>query len=159
MHPVAEPGASVNLEVRQERDGDALVLLPVDRIYGGNARAFELLLMKFIDGGERRVVIDCSHLEFISSAGLRVLLVSARALETHKGRLAICGMTTGVEEIYRMSGLHRIVPVEASRKAAVAASGTPLPPRPRDDAPRDTIDTSYPHLRGTPAPPPSDPRR
>ena len=95
----------MNIEVDQERDGDALVLLPLDRLYGENARSFELLLMRFIDGGERQVVVDCSRLTFISSAGLRVLLVSARALETNRGRLAICGMTASVEEIYRMSGL------------------------------------------------------
>ena len=149
----------MNIECKQERDGDALVLLPIDRLYGDNARSFELLIMRFIDGGERRLVIDCSRLHFISSAGLRVLLVSARALETNKGRLAVCGMTAGVEAIYRMSGMDRIVPVKASRKAAVASAATPLPPRARDDSPRDTIDTAYPHMRSTPAPPPDEPHQ
>ncbi len=105
----------------EEREGNALVLLPTDRLYSGNAHSFETLLMEFINNGERQVVVDCSRLDFISSAGMRVLLMASRALKALNGSLAVCAMRTHVEETYRISGLHRVISTETSREAALEA--------------------------------------
>ena len=113
----------MNIKIVEERDGDALVLLPTERLYSGNARSFELLLLEFINNGERHMVVDCSRLDFIGSAGLRVLLIASRALKARNGTLAVCAMKTHVEETYRISGFQRVVPIETSREAAVAAVG------------------------------------
>ena len=116
-------GVSVNITVLEEREGDALVLLPTERLYSGNARSFEVLLMEFINNGERQVVVDCSRLEFISSAGMRVLLIASRALKAQAGSFAVCAMKSNVEETYRISGLHRVISTETSRAAALEAVG------------------------------------
>ena len=114
-------GVTVNITVMEEREGNALVLLPTDRLYSGNAHSFETLLMEFINNGERQVVVDCSRLDFISSAGMRVLLMASRALKALNGSLAVCAMRTHVEETYRISGLHRVISTETSREAALEA--------------------------------------
>ena len=117
---------SMDIKVEQERDGDALVLLPIKRIDGSNARAFESLVMELINNGERQMVIDCGRLEFISSSGLRVLLVAAKTLKASKRTLAVCAMSDRIEDIFRISGMDRIIRTEASRAAAVAAACAPL---------------------------------
>ena len=71
----------MNIEVAEERTDDALVLLPVGRLDSSNARAFESIVMERIGGGERRLIVDFSRLDFISSAGMRVLLIAAKALK------------------------------------------------------------------------------
>lgn len=116
----------MNIKIEQERDGDALVLLPIERIDGSNARAFELLIMGLIDNGERQLVIDCARLDFISSSGLRVLLVAAKALKASNRPLAVCAMSARIEDIFRISGMDRVVRTEASRAAAVAAACAPM---------------------------------
>lgn len=118
----------MNIKVEQERDGDALVLLPIKRIDGSNARSFEVLVMGLINNGERQMVIDCGRLEFISSSGLRVLLVAAKTLKASNRTLAVCAMSARVEDIFRISGMDRIIRTEASRAAAVAAACAPLVP-------------------------------
>ena len=119
----------MDIKVDQERDGEALVLLPIGRIDGSNARSFELLIRELIDNGERQLVIDCGRLEFISSSGLRVLLVAAKALKASNRTLAVCAMSARVKEILRISGMDRVIRIEASRAAAVAAAGAPLADR------------------------------
>ena len=115
-------GTSMNIEVAEERDGDVLVLLPAGRLDSGNARSFESIVMDFISSGERRVVVDFSRLEFISSSGLRVLLIAAKALKARKGTLVLCAMQNHIEEVFRISGFHRIIPIKPTREAARAAS-------------------------------------
>ena len=77
----------MDIEVAEERDGQVMVLLPVGRIDGRNARSFESAIMDLINSGKRQVVVDFSRLDFISSSGLRVLLVAARALRACRGTL------------------------------------------------------------------------
>ncbi len=73
------------------------------------------------------MVIDFGRLEFISSAGPRVLLIAARALKARKGALALCAMNDDIKQIFQISGFDRIIPIRASREAALKATdATPL---------------------------------
>ena len=78
----------MDIEVAEERDDDALVLLPAGRLDSGNARSFESIVMERINNGERRLIVDFSRLDFISSSGLRVLLIAARRCRPATGRLS-----------------------------------------------------------------------
>ena len=114
------------IEVTEERTGDVLVLLPSERLDSSSARAFESILMGHVSNGQRRIVVDFSRLHFIASSGLRVLLLAARALKVESGMLALCAMETNVENVFRVSGLHRIIAVETSRDAAIELVAQPL---------------------------------
>ena len=103
----------MSIEVVEEREGDALVLQPVGKIDGQNVRAFETTVMGHINGGERRLVVDCSRLEFISSSGLRVLLLATRAMRTNGGTVVLCGMRENVALVVRTTDdADRVRPVQ-----------------------------------------------
>ncbi len=112
----------MDIEVVEERNDGVLVLLPVGRLDSGNARSFESVVMQRISDGEQRVIVDFGRLDFISSSGLRVLLLAAKALKADAGKLILCGMRTHIEEVFRISGFDRIIPIEASREAALNAA-------------------------------------
>ncbi len=112
----------MQIEVAEERHDEVLVLLPAGRIDSGNARAFESVVMDHVSGGERHLVIDFSHLNFISSAGLRVLLIAAKALQSGGGKLVLCSMKNHIEEVFRISGFNQVIPIKDSRDAALAAA-------------------------------------
>ncbi len=115
----------MSMEVTQERSGDTLVLSPTGRLDSGSSRPFETVVMEQVGGGEKRLVVDFSGLDFISSAGMRVLLMAARALEESGGSLVLCSMKAHVEEVFRISGFDQIIAICESREAAleVAAGG------------------------------------
>ena len=112
----------MSIRVTEERDGGALVLLPVGRVDGSNDHLFESLVMERIGDGEGNVIVDFSHVDFISSSGLRVLLLAAKTLEADGRTMVLCAMKSHIREIFRINGFDRIIPMEESRASAVAAS-------------------------------------
>ncbi len=112
----------MDMEVAEERNDDVLVLSPVGRLDSGNARSFEAVVMEHVSGGERRLIVDFSRLDFISSSGMRVLLIAAKALQAGEGTLILCAMKNHIEEVFRISGFDRIIPIRDSREAALAES-------------------------------------
>jgi len=66
------------------------------------------------------VVIDCASLEYVSSAGLRVFLVAARAAKAANIGFAVCSLVPAVKEVFEVSGFGRIIDVQADFAAASA---------------------------------------
>ncbi len=112
----------MDVEVTEERVGEVLVLSPIGRLDSANVHSFESVIMERVSKGERRVVVDFSRLDFISSSGMRVLLIASKALKAKAGTLVLCSMKDHIEEIFKISGFIQIIPVKSSREAAVVAS-------------------------------------
>ena len=111
----------MEIEVVEERDQDTLVLLPVGSLDSGNAHAFEAIVMGHVSSGEQRLIVDFSRLHFVSSAGLRVFIIAARALKASSGQIILCAMQHHVEDVFRVSGIYRVIAIEETRAAALAA--------------------------------------
>ncbi len=109
----------MNIEVAEERDGGALVLLPTGRLDSANARSFESLVMERVDGGEKQLVVDFSRLNFISSSGMRVLLMAAKKLHATEGKLVLCSMPDHIHEVFRISGFDQIISIRDTRESAL----------------------------------------
>jgi stage II sporulation protein AA (anti-sigma F factor antagonist) len=103
-----------------EKVGPALVVSPHGQINSANAAAVESDLIKQIDSGEHKVVLDLSGLDYISSAGLRVVLLVAKRLKQHTGALALCNIQPHVREVFDISGFLSILTVVESRGDALA---------------------------------------
>jgi anti-anti-sigma factor len=109
----------MDIEVVEERHDNALVLLPIGRLDSGNAHSFESIVMKYVSGGEQCLVVDFSRLNFISSSGMRVLLIATKALRASNGKIALCAMQNHIEEVFRISGFDQIIPIRDSQKSAL----------------------------------------
>jgi anti-anti-sigma factor len=110
---------------RSTQDGVALVA-PAGRIDTTTSPALEEELRKLVDDGARDVLVDLGGVDYISSAGLRVLLVLAKRLRGERGRLVLCGLAGPVRQVFELAGFVPLFTIEASRDAALArfASGT-----------------------------------
>ena len=65
-------------------------------------------LQQVLDLADKNMVVDCSRLEYISSAGLRFFMQLKRESEAHGGSVRIENMNEDVAEIFRMSGFQNI---------------------------------------------------
>ena len=110
-----------DIAVTEERDQDVLVLLPTGSLDSGNVHKFESIVMAHVNNGELRLIVDFSGLNFVSSAGLRVFIIAARALQARMGQIILCSMKTHVEDVFRVSGIYRVITIKESRAAALAA--------------------------------------
>ena len=80
---------------------------------------FEKQLKELIETGVICFVIDLNDLEYISSAGLRSILTSAKKLKGKEGRLILAGLKDVVKEVFEISGFSAIIPIYDSAESAL----------------------------------------
>jgi anti-anti-sigma factor len=106
----------------EQRDG-ALVLGPKKRIDSSTAKSFEEQANALVDAHPGNVVIDFSELDYISSAGLRVVLTTAKRVKAAGGEMTLSGVRDNVREVFDVSGFASIFGMHDSVDAAIAALG------------------------------------
>ena len=72
------------------------------------------LAQSFLDRVEGPVTLDCSRLEYISSAGLGVLLKTQKRLMASQGGLKLAGVSRHLRDIFQYSGFDQIFEIEAA---------------------------------------------
>ena len=108
------------MNITDERRGDVLVVRPEGRIDTNTSDELDRALVGRIDGGARRLVIDMGGTDYISSAGLRVLLLAAKKLKGVSGQLVLGGMNPSVRQIFELAGFVAIFAIEPDVDRAVA---------------------------------------
>ncbi len=108
------------MEIKEQRQGDVIILEPVGRLDSLSCRAFETRLLAALEQSGA-VVVDSAALEYISSAGLRVLLVAAKHNRGGGGRLALAALRENVREVFDISGFSAIFAIHTTVAEAVAA--------------------------------------
>ena len=68
--------------------------------------------------GERHVVIDLAQLDYISSAGLRVIVLAGKRLSAANGKMALCSLKDRVREVFDIAGLSSIFSIYGSHDDA-----------------------------------------
>lgn len=108
------------MQIAEARVDGIVAVVPAGRIDTTTAPLLEQRLTALLAGGERRLVVDFSGVEYISSAGLRVFLVLAKRLRDLKGRLVLCGMAEPVRQVFHLAGFMPLFLVEPSQDRALA---------------------------------------
>lgn len=94
------------------------------RLDGANAPELERSLLGALASsqGQTRLLVDLSALDFISSAGLRVLLLAAKQLRAASppGRLLMAGVRGNVREVFEMSGFLTLFPAVDNVEAGLS---------------------------------------
>jgi anti-anti-sigma factor len=109
------------MEFAHESEGDIEVARLSGRLDSSSAPTAEEQLTRLIGSGTPRLAIDLSNLDYISSAGLRVLLLVARKVQQAHGKLALFGLAPSVREVFSISGFDTIFTVRDDAAAAIAA--------------------------------------
>ena len=111
------------MNIVEAQEGGVLVLSPQGRLDSNTAKLFEAGLMGKIESGERRILVDFGQLDYISSAGLRVILMGAKKLKTLGGRFALSSLSENIKEVFDISGFSTILEIHPDRPTALAAMG------------------------------------
>ena len=109
------------LELQADQIEGVLMISVVGRIDGMNAQEFHENLDKEISDSDSPVVLDLEKLSYISSAGLRSILLVAKTLQGRKTRFMLCSLPGSIKEIFEIAGFDKIINVVESRSDAVAA--------------------------------------
>ena len=109
------------MDIGVERQNGTLIAKADGRIDGVNASAFEQGLRKVIEDGDKAVIVDLAGLSYISSAGLRAILLIAKTLSGRSAKFGLCSLSPPIREVFEISGFDKIVDIHESRDEALAA--------------------------------------
>ena len=101
----------------EKQDGTAIVAAG-GRLDAAGAPELEARCKALIQEGSKRLLLDLAKVEYVSSAGLRSLLVLAKAVKSANGALALCSLVPAVRDVMTISGFDNILSLAADRAAA-----------------------------------------
>ena len=109
------------MDLREDTAGDVLILEVRGRIDSATAPALGERLTALLTGTGRRLVLDLGQLEYISSAGFRILLLAGKRAEAGESRLVLCGVSGKVRQLFDIGGFLDLFSITASREEGIAA--------------------------------------
>jgi len=121
------PPEKSKVQVTIERYEDVVVVSAAGRIDYQNAEEFKGLLMPHVQrcgAGADQVLLDFSKLDYISSAGLRVLMIAAKDVRVRQGRLLAVSLQPVIKEIFEISRFTMIFEIFGSVREALAKIST-----------------------------------
>jgi len=96
------------MELNEIKKGSYLVIQLPSRLDTSNYTELESKLIGIIDRGEHLIAVDCSGLVYISSSGLRVLLMALKKITAASGKFHLCCLQDNIREIFEISGFTSI---------------------------------------------------
>ena len=108
------------MDIAAETKGECTVVRLEGNLDTNTSEDAQSYLNQAIEEGARKVVVNFAKVDFVSSAGLRVLLATAKQLGRIGGALHVCGLNEAVAEVFEISGFNTILSVFATEDEAVA---------------------------------------
>jgi anti-sigma B factor antagonist len=108
----------------QEIDADTHVIELGGEVDLYTAPEFKERMVKVIDGGKKRVVVDLSKATFIDSTTLGVLVGGVKRLRPNGGALTIVCTDQNICKIFEITGLDRVFTIHATREEALEEVAT-----------------------------------
>jgi anti-sigma B factor antagonist len=108
----------VTIEATQT--GSSVVLKIAGRMDAESAEDFDQACASWADRGVSKMVLDLSELTYVSSMGLRSLVLTAKLMQSHNGTLRLCGVSGFVQQILEITRLNTVFTISESVDAALA---------------------------------------
>jgi anti-sigma B factor antagonist len=104
--------------------GNTEVMRIKGRLDATNAPDLEKAMDPFIKRAPF-LLINLKDLDYISSAGLRILLLGAKRMKTAGGTLTLCSLQEAVKEVFNISGFTAMFPIYDTEEAAIEGTSSP----------------------------------
>ena len=96
------------MEIIKEEKKDITLFKLDGKFDAVSAPEAEKVIDKVISDGAKKIIINMGKVHYISSAGLRTLLIAAKDIKEEKGKIVICSMSEAVSRVFEISGFSTI---------------------------------------------------
>ena len=107
------------MKIQEKKTGSVCILSLKGKLSSTNSALFTDQCLSILDRGETVLLMECSGLEYISSAGLRSIYLVAARLEKVPGKIAFCSLTKNVKRVFDMVDMASDIPIYGSREEGV----------------------------------------
>ena len=99
------------MEIVQKEESGIVCVAIKGRLDAESSPEAEKVTRGILEAEKRLLLFDLSELEYISSAGLRVILEAAKGMKVNEGKMVLCGLNKFVKEIFVTSGFDALIPI------------------------------------------------
>ena len=107
------------MDIFQSTSDGVLTLTMSGRLDADTTAKFAEVLNGAIDAGHQKIVLDLSGVDYVSSVGLRALILGAKRLAPAGGRIVLCGPQDRIRHLLELAGFTSIFTIAATRTEAL----------------------------------------
>ena len=107
--------------INAERADGTVIAKADGRIDSSNSRDFHSELEAVVADSDAALVLDFEDVAYISSAGMRVILLTAKSLQKSGTKFVLCSMDDSIREVFKISGFDKIIDIHHSQAEALSA--------------------------------------
>ena len=109
------------MEIIEEVQNGIKIFKLNGRLDSNTSQGFEKKVFQAITDGSKNMIVDFKDLDYISSAGLRVILKATKALKREDGQIMLCSMQDYVKEVFEIAGFDSFLPIVTTMDEALNA--------------------------------------
>ncbi len=107
------------MEISENKDGNIHIFELSGRLDSRTSPEFDEKIFLAMENGSNNFIIDFQSLEYISSAGLRVLNKAYKKLKHTDGKIMMCNMVDYIKEVFEIAGFDTFLPIVSDRQTAL----------------------------------------
>ena len=100
-------GPQMKIETRKV--DDVLVIDMSGRLDSRSSGEAGDRIVHIVQGDDRQILLNLQNVDYVSSAGLRIILLGSKLLQGNQGELKICCTEEGVKRVLEMSGFDSLI--------------------------------------------------
>ena len=113
------PNADGSVDLKEEKKGNVMVLKIKGRLDAITSPRTEKRIFECINSGQHQILLNFSEVDYLSSAGMRMLLATTKKLKTLTGKLVLCSVNVNVMDVLRMSGFDHVLEITEDQDLAL----------------------------------------
>jgi anti-anti-sigma factor len=107
------------MEISQKEEKGIVSIVIKGRMDADSSPDAEKVVKEALGAEANRLLFDLGELEYLSSAGLRVLLTAAKEMRRRDGKIVLCALNEFVKEIFEVSGFQSLIPITDSVESGI----------------------------------------
>ncbi len=104
------------MEVQVEEKGDIVVIRVSGRLDAASSPQLEKKVSSIIDSGHFKLVLNFADVEYLSSAGMRLMLSVSKKLKNLEGKVVACSIHDDVMDVIKMAGFHQVLEIYSTEE-------------------------------------------
>ena len=108
------------MEIFQETNNEVEIFSIKGSLDSNTCNELEKRIYDLLETGQRKLVLNLEDLEYISSAGIRVMLKTTKDLKRMEGNIVLCALQDYVKEVFDIAGFDGYLNIEKNLDAAMS---------------------------------------
>ena len=111
---------AIGLNISEDSHGDVVILRLEGRLDAASSPHLEDAINTLLNSQKKKILIDFAKVEYLSSAGMRLLLSATKKVKSIDGVLHFCFINDEVMEIIKMAGFEKILSIFPTEREALS---------------------------------------